>query len=58
MSGSEPVAVVRQGWDGPSYRVRTEAFEAWFVVGVGEDLEPSPMSMLMWRVLQRHGYQC
>jgi hypothetical protein len=39
MSGCEPVAVVRQGCDGPSYRVRTETFQAWFVVGVDEDLE-------------------
>jgi hypothetical protein len=39
MGGSEPVAVVRQRWDGYSYRVRAEAFEAWFVVGVEEDLE-------------------
>jgi hypothetical protein len=39
MSGSEPVAVVRQGWDGPSYRVRREAFETWFLVGVDEDLK-------------------
>ena len=39
MSGNEPVAVVGQGWDGYSYRVRTEPFEAWFTVGVDEDLE-------------------
>ncbi|MFC9932551.1 hypothetical protein [Streptomyces sp. NPDC127190] len=30
---------VEQGWDGPWYRVRTEAFEASFLPSPGEDLD-------------------
>ncbi|MET8557574.1 hypothetical protein ABZV64_21830 [Streptomyces sp. NPDC004959] len=36
----QPVGtIVGQGWDEPWYRVRTEAFQASFLPGAGEDLE-------------------
>ncbi|AJF69354.1 hypothetical protein [Streptomyces vietnamensis] len=38
MRRTTPGKPVKQGWDGPWYRVRTEAFEASFLPSDGEDL--------------------
>jgi len=38
MSDNAPPGSVERGWVGPWYRVRTDAFEASFLPGPGEDL--------------------
>lgn len=39
MSHSALAGSVERGWDGPRYRVRTDAFEASFLPSPDEDLE-------------------
>jgi hypothetical protein len=38
MSDNASPGSVERGWDGPWHRVRTDAFEASFLPGLGEDL--------------------